>query len=91
MKATKPDRLPVGILVVTAAIVVAPVDILAAASHSLVLMLQQQNLTGSLIVLRMSPFNPCTGCSEILVIFGNARILKPYNLRQSLIAQFIQN
>ena len=27
-----------------------------------------------------------TGCSEILVIFVNARISKPYNLRQSLIA-----
>ncbi len=32
-----------------------------------------------------------TGCSGILVIFGNGHISKPYNLRQSLIAQFIQN
>ena len=34
---------------------------------------------------------PSTGCSEILVTFGNGRILKLYNFRQSLIAQFIQN
>ena len=35
--------------------------------------------------------NKYTGCSEILVIFGNTRISKPYNLLQSLIAQFISN